>query len=219
MTACPHCGRPLAGTICPVHGDTSPARPPMEFPVGGIIMWSGSESKVPFGWALCNGQNGTPDLRDKFIVGAGNTYAVAATGGSNAAHSHSVSMTSSGSVSGTTSSDGVSAHSGTAVEEHSRHVHSVSGTTGNVKESISPFPMGTSTNISRAPANHTHDLTGTAGVNLSGGAATTHSVTQPSDHEAHSHTLSTASVSGSATSGTASSMPSYYALALIMRVA
>lgn len=51
-------------------------------PVGIITMWSGSTSNIPTGWALCNGQNGTPDLRDRFIVGAGNTYTAGATGGS-----------------------------------------------------------------------------------------------------------------------------------------
>jgi len=51
-------------------------------PSGGIILWSGSIASVPAGWYLCNGSNGTPDLRDRFIVGAGSTYAVAATGGS-----------------------------------------------------------------------------------------------------------------------------------------
>lgn len=39
-------------------------------PVGGIIMWSGTIATIPTGWALCNGSNGTPDLRNKFIVGA-----------------------------------------------------------------------------------------------------------------------------------------------------
>ena len=39
-------------------------------PSGGIIMWSGSIASIPIGWALCDGTNGTPDLRDKFIVGA-----------------------------------------------------------------------------------------------------------------------------------------------------
>lgn len=52
------------------------------FPVGMIVLWSGSLGSVPAGWALCNGANGTPDLRDRFVVGAGNSYAVAATGGS-----------------------------------------------------------------------------------------------------------------------------------------
>ena len=39
-------------------------------PVGGIIMWSGTIANIPAGWNLCNGSNGTPDLRNKFIVGA-----------------------------------------------------------------------------------------------------------------------------------------------------
>lgn len=39
-------------------------------PVGGIIMWSGLISAIPTGWALCNGTNNTPDLRNRFVVGA-----------------------------------------------------------------------------------------------------------------------------------------------------
>ncbi len=50
-------------------------------PAGGIIMWSGSVASIPAGWALCDGTNGTPNLQDKFIVGAGAEYAVGATGG------------------------------------------------------------------------------------------------------------------------------------------
>jgi hypothetical protein len=51
-------------------------------PTGVILLWSGTIASIPTGWALCDGANGTPDLRDRFVVGAGNTYAVAATGGS-----------------------------------------------------------------------------------------------------------------------------------------
>jgi hypothetical protein len=51
-------------------------------PTGVIVMWSGSIASIPAGWALCDGGNSTPDLRDRFLVGAGSTYAVAATGGS-----------------------------------------------------------------------------------------------------------------------------------------
>lgn len=51
------------------------------FPSGGIIIWSGASDAVPSGWALCDGANGTPDLRDRFVVGAGSTYAVGAKGG------------------------------------------------------------------------------------------------------------------------------------------
>ena len=53
-------------------------------PTGGIIMWSGAADAVPVGWALCNGTSGTPDLRNRFIVGAGGAYAVGATGGADA---------------------------------------------------------------------------------------------------------------------------------------
>ena len=41
-----------------------------QVPVGGIIMWSGTIASIPTNWALCNGSNGTPDLRNRFIVGA-----------------------------------------------------------------------------------------------------------------------------------------------------
>lgn len=52
-------------------------------PVGMITMWSGAINAIPDGWALCNGQNGTPNLLDRFIVGAGDSYTVGATGGEN----------------------------------------------------------------------------------------------------------------------------------------
>lgn len=54
---------------------------------GGIIIWSGAVVNIPSGYVLCDGNNGTPDLTDKFIVGAGDTYAVGANGG-NINHSH-----------------------------------------------------------------------------------------------------------------------------------
>lgn len=50
-------------------------------PAGVIVMWSGTISTIPSGWALCNGSNNTPDLRARFIVGAGSTYAVSNKGG------------------------------------------------------------------------------------------------------------------------------------------
>lgn len=38
---------------------------------GMIVLWSGSIETIPWGWHLCDGDNGTPDLRSKFVVGAG----------------------------------------------------------------------------------------------------------------------------------------------------
>jgi hypothetical protein len=76
------------------------AQPPAATPIptGGIILWSGSIGSIPAGWVLCNGNNGTPDLRNRFIVGAGSTYAVDATGGSADSilptHTHSATSTS-----------------------------------------------------------------------------------------------------------------------------
>lgn len=51
-------------------------------PAGVILMWSGSIATIPTGWLLCDGTNGTPNLRDRFVVGAGTTYAVGAAAGS-----------------------------------------------------------------------------------------------------------------------------------------
>jgi hypothetical protein len=62
------------------------------FVAGMIMLWSGSSASIPSGWLLCDGSSSTPDLRNRFVVGATSTYAVGATGGSaNAivvAHTH-----------------------------------------------------------------------------------------------------------------------------------
>ena len=67
-------------------------------PTGMINLWYGDIGSVPSGWYLCDGANGTPDLRDKFVVGAGSTYSVAATGGTKdsvtVAHTHTATSTS-----------------------------------------------------------------------------------------------------------------------------
>ena len=50
-------------------------------PSGIIVAWSGNESNIPSGWVLCNGQNNTPDLRGRFILGVSDSHAVNSTGG------------------------------------------------------------------------------------------------------------------------------------------
>ena len=42
-----------------------------DIPRGAIVMWSGTVADIPAGWVLCDGTSGTPDLRERFIVGAG----------------------------------------------------------------------------------------------------------------------------------------------------
>ena len=67
------------------------------FVAGMIMLWSGSSASIPSGWLLCDGSSSTPDLRNRFVVGAGSTYAVGATGGSADAvvvsHTHTATVT------------------------------------------------------------------------------------------------------------------------------
>lgn len=78
-------------------------------PSGGIIMWSGTVATIPSGWLLCDGTNGTPNLQDRFVVGAGNNYNPGDTGGAD-----SVTLTTSEIPShthtGTTDTDGAHSH-------------------------------------------------------------------------------------------------------------
>lgn len=109
-------------------------------PVGGIILWSGSVASIPTGWALCDGNNGTPDLTDRFVVGAGDTYDPGDTGGattdtsSSDSHSHS-----DGSLA--TSASSSTWEIGTFVSgtyaSRSSHTHTISGTTGSDSHSHS----------------------------------------------------------------------------------
>ena len=83
-------------------------------PVGAIVIWSGSVDNIPAYWHLCDGTNGTIDLRDKFVLGAGNGYSVGATGGEAThtltinempSHSHSISYGRSGGLGQPTAAD------------------------------------------------------------------------------------------------------------------
>jgi hypothetical protein len=87
-----------SGNLLTSNGTTwTSAAAPTAFLTGMIILWSGSIASIPSGFALCDGTSGTPDLRDRFIVGAGSTYAVDATGGSADAtlptHTHTATST------------------------------------------------------------------------------------------------------------------------------
>jgi hypothetical protein len=124
-------------------------------PSGAILLWSGSVATVPTGWFLCNGTNGTPDLRNRFIVGAGSAYAVAATGGSAdaivVAHTHT----------GTTSTTGAHTHTyftagtgggGPAVSAAGESVAANTGSAGNHSHSFTTNSTGSSgTNANLPP--------------------------------------------------------------------
>lgn len=126
-------------------------------PSGAIMMWAGSLATVPDGWLLCNGQNGTPDLRNRFIVGAGSTYAVAATGGSADAvvvsHSHS--------FSGNTSSAGAHTH---GIQGHNG---TVSG--GNFVAFAQQVSNPLTTQGTESAGSHSHSFSGTTSTTGSSG--------------------------------------------------
>ena len=76
-------GATVTGTLTATAfaGDGSALTGIAGIPSGVIAIWSGATSAIPSGWVICDGNNSTPDLRDRFVVGAGNTYSVANTGG------------------------------------------------------------------------------------------------------------------------------------------
>ena len=100
-------------------------------PRGIISMWSGSLQTIPNGWHLCDGTNGTPNLIDRFIVGAGSSYSTGQTGGSNSAvtddagsHNHSGATTSH-----QLTVDELPAHSHTINDPGHHHTYHTKGTT------------------------------------------------------------------------------------------
>lgn len=135
-------------------------------PTGAILMWSGSIATIPSGWFICDGTNGTPDLRSRFIVGAGSTYAVNATGGTANAvvvsHTHTYSATTSGQ-----SANHTHALSANAVEA------AASGTLNAPGGSASTFYGTTAVNTTNVQSNdHTHSVSGTTADASSGVSGT-----------------------------------------------
>ena len=127
-------------------------------PSGSIILWSGAANAIPSGYVLCDGGNSTPDLRNRFVVGAGSTYGVGATGGSaNAivvAHTHS----------GTTNTTGAHTHLIPHNYDSATAGNYISGNDGpnNISGSSNQSPM-------TSAGDHSHSLninsTGSSGTN------------------------------------------------------
>ena len=105
-------------------------------PSGCILIWSGASNAIPTGYVLCDGNNSTPDLRDKFVVGAGNSYSVAATGG---ATTDTVSI----SISGTTGNNSNGSGRANAVSYPNAnlfsHSHSFSGSGSDTVNTLPPY--------------------------------------------------------------------------------
>ena len=184
-------------------------------PTGGIIIWSGSAAAIPTGWLLCNGTSGTPNLMDRFIVGAGSTYAVGATGGAATvtlaladlpAHTHTVSGTSGGQ---------------SADHSHGGYTDtpSLTGTIYGVSESFAAsgqadgvFAKGAAYNVGGTPQNTDVSNGSRFSINVSH----SHNVATYGASNGHTHTFS--ATSSSIGSGAAhENRPPYYALCYIMK--
>ena len=76
----PSTNRLTAGSFA---GDGSALTGVESFVTGMIILWYGNTGNVPTGFVLCDGNNSTPDLRDRFVIGAGNSFNAGDTGGNN----------------------------------------------------------------------------------------------------------------------------------------
>ena len=174
-----------------------------QMPVGGIIMWSGMTSNIPSGWALCNGQNGTPDLRDRFIIGAGSSYQAGSTGGAAAvrlsadqlpAHSHTFSN-------GQAASAGEHTHGDTfSIKSAGKHTHGYTAPGYDRSASNGSGYTSITSSTTEESGEHTHEITGSVS-------------------SAGSHTHTVTGTIGSTGSGAAFSiLPPYYALCFIMKL-
>lgn len=134
-----------------LYGIIGAAPPPATpIPAGGIFLWSGSIGSIPAGYVLCNGSNGTPDLRDRFVVGAGSTYAVDATGGSADAivvtHNHTA-------TSSSVVTDPGHVHSGVKVTSGSENINAnpgISTQNGSTATATTGITVATTTTINNS---------------------------------------------------------------------
>lgn len=178
-----------------------------DLPSGIIAMWSGAADAIPSGWALCDGSNNTPDLRNRFIVGAGSSYSVGNTGGSNSVtlttaqmpshtHGHSLSAASGGSHTHGNSF---------SISMHDLKIKTRGWGDGNSYMSV---PLGgtagsPSSDIGKTVAN----LTVSGSGSLSGYISSAGS---------HSHSIS-GSISSAGSGAAHENRPPYYALCFIMK--
>ena len=173
-------------------------------PTGVIVIWSGAQADIPTGWVICDGNNSTPDLRSRFVIGAGSggLYSVGDTGGSKDAtlvsHSHTINN-----------------HTHT-INNHT-HDFSASTTGGNhdhqyidqyvvINNGYRPWPASNNDCAQRninttGSGSHSHSISGTTGNPSNRGTG------NPSDRGTDSQ----------GSSATNANLPPYYALCYIMK--
>lgn len=195
-------------------------------PSGVIMMWSGALAALPDGWTLCNGANGTPDLRDRFVMGASSTPEVGTTAGANTltltssqlpVHAHTGSCTTDGSHTHTASTGTAGSHShSVGLNSTGSHGHTINkkrswGSAIGDNASCGSYPpacSATTDNWTSTDGAHTHSVT----LNSAGNHSHTVTVNAAGDH-AHTVTLASAGSGASI-----DNRPAFFALAFIMKL-
>ena len=159
-------------------------------PSGFIGLWSGAANAIPSGWYLCNGSNGTPDLRGRFVVGYSNNdslFDVNDTGGSKDAtlvsHSHTINN---------------HTHSFSASTTGGNHVHQYIDQYVVINNGYRPWPASNNDCAQR-------------NINTSGSGSHSHSISGTTGNPSNTGTNTQGS------SATNANLPPYYALAYIMK--
>ena len=179
-------------------------------PIGCIVMWAGTIATIPSGWRLCDGTNSTPDLRDKFVIGARTDSSSKAqttvtgvntfTGGTKdaqiVAHSHSATSSASSTVSVSSETDSWSGQ----IRASDSGLYANSGVFTNAGGNGDTFDdnFNSSENTENRNVNISHTYTHTHSIGVTTSVTTT--------------------VSSEGTSGTNSNLPPYYSLAFIMKI-
>ena len=190
-------------------------------PRGGVILWHGSSDAIPKGWAICDGTQGTPDMRDRFVVGAGGKYALDGMGGAASATpdvSTGTAKTGIG-IQGTTLD-------GNTLPSHHHMVCEYAGTSGenqNHIEGKTNGPSGTFTSNAGNSWGHAHGVSDPGHAHAVGSSEHAHGVSDPTHGhtvatEAHNHTLTDGGHAHTVTAKAISTLPPYCALHFIMKL-
>jgi len=189
--------------------------------MGSIMMWSGSIADIPTGWQLCDGTNGTPDLRDRFVIGAGsNDYAVGTTGGYTdttlPAHAHNWSgnttangNTNSQDLSHSHNVSGSGGTNNTGAHTHGWGANTFNGALGNAFESLDNPQNnagGNKTANTNSQGSHSHN------VSISG---STNNVLGNHSHNVSVDVSLSGNTSTQGQSVVGTNLPPYYALCFI----
>ena len=228
----------IAGSTTQTYSDNSTKYATTAFvqsvlPRGMIMMWNSTAATIPTGWQLCNGTNGTPDLRGKFIIGstgdASGLYYTGTTGGAAGValstsnlptHTHDLSSSSTATAGGhshtasTTATDAGHTHTVT----DGGHSHTTPFNRTSKSNNATPY-MLTDPNVGENIDGRVNlpTTSATTGVSIASGVASISASTTVASVSGHTHSL-TGTTSGTGSGVSFSTLPPYYALCYIQKM-